>query len=79
MLAHLFAATHQIGRGHPIFCFPVGDNPDYVSGIAFFAYINGQIICDKFCLFPNSLILNITRLVNFVVCMQYRRFIKEKS
>eukprot|EP00105_Crassostrea_gigas_P021047 XP_011440026.1 PREDICTED: uncharacterized protein LOC105337132 [Crassostrea gigas] len=29
MLAHLFAATHQIGRGHPIFCFPVGDSPNY--------------------------------------------------
>eukprot|EP00105_Crassostrea_gigas_P023541 XP_011443408.1 PREDICTED: uncharacterized protein LOC105339527 isoform X1 [Crassostrea gigas] len=29
MLGHLFHITHQVGRRHPIFCFPVGNNPNY--------------------------------------------------
>eukprot|EP00105_Crassostrea_gigas_P040156 XP_019924304.1 PREDICTED: uncharacterized protein LOC105331856 [Crassostrea gigas] len=29
ILRSLFSITSDIGRDHPIFCFPVGDNPNY--------------------------------------------------
>ncbi|XP_061172545.1 uncharacterized protein LOC133181906 [Saccostrea echinata] len=39
ILAPLFSVIHQIGRDHPIFCFPVGENPNYpllqtISGVS---------------------------------------------
>lgn len=31
MLAALFSVVRNIGQDHPIYCFPVGHNPDRVS------------------------------------------------